>query len=151
MNKLVLCVLLAVTPLLFAAADPVLDQRALAIAQELRCLVCQNQTIADSDAALAVDLRKQVREKLALGMSDRDVRNFMVERYGDFILYRPPVKSTTWFLWFGPFLMLAACLIVLGLKLKRRAHAQPTVALSEAERERVAALLGTFIESKEKT
>ncbi len=151
MNKLVLCVLLAVPPLACAAPNPDLDKRALAIAGELRCLVCQNQTIADSDAALAVDLRKQVREKLALGMSDHDVRNFMVERYGDFILYRPPVKSTTWLLWFGPFLLLAACLIVLGRKLKRRAHAQPTVTLSETERKRVATLLGTITEAKEKT
>ncbi len=157
-NKLVLGFLLAVTPLLVIAQgaprpapDSILEKRALAIAEELRCLVCQNQTIADSDAALAVDLRKQVREKLAQGMSDREVTDFMVARYGDFVLYRPPVKTTTWLLWFGPFLFLAGGLIVLGLKLKRRAHAEPTGALSETERRRVATLLGTTTDSKEET
>jgi cytochrome c-type biogenesis protein CcmH len=157
-HKLVLSFLLAVTPLLVhageapgTAPDPILEKRVLAIAKELRCLVCQNQTIADSDAALAVDLRQQVREKLAQGMSDRDVTDFMVERYGDFVLYRPPVKTTTWLLWFGPFLFLAGGLIVLGLKLKRRAHTAPTDALSETERRRVATLLGTITDSKEKT
>lgn len=158
MNQLVLSFLLVVTPLLVnaeeatsTAPDPVLDKRVLAIAEELRCLVCQNQTIADSDAALAVDLRKQVREKLAQGMSDRDVTEFMVERYGDFVLYRPPVKTTTWLLWFGPFLFLAGGLLVLGRALKRRAHTAPTAFLSEAERRRVATLLGTITESKENT
>ena len=157
-KKLVLSFLLAVTPLLVnareapgTAPDPIFEKRVMAIAEELRCLVCQNQTIADSDAALAVDLRKQVREKLAQGMSDRDVTNFMVERYGDFVLYRPPLKTTTWLLWFGPFLLLAGSLIVLGRKLKRRAHTEPAAALSETEKLRVAALLGTITESKEKT
>lgn len=158
MDKLVFIFLLAVTPLLVnagdapaTAPDALLEKRVLAIAEELRCLVCQNQTIADSDAALAVDLRKQVREKLAQGMSDRDVTDFMVERYGDFVLYRPPVKTTTWLLWFGPFLFLAGGLIALGLKLKRRAPAETTDALSETERRRVATLLGTITDSKEKT
>lgn len=158
MNKLVLCFLLAVTPMLVSAQearstapDPILEKRVLAIAEELRCLVCQNQTIADSDAALAVDLRNQVREKLAQGMSDRDVTDFMVERYGDFVLYRPPVKTTTWLLWFGPFLLLAGGLIVLGRNLKMRAHTEPTAALSETETRRVATLLATITESKEKT
>ncbi len=157
-NSLVLGFLLAVTPLFVDAGeapgtvpDAILEKRVLAIAEELRCLVCQNQTIADSDAALAVDLRKQVREKLAQGMSDRDVTDFMVERYGDFVLYRPPVKTTTWLLWFGPFLFLAGGLIALGLKLKRRALSEPTAALSETEKQRVAALLGTIAESKENT
>ena len=155
-NKLLFSFLLAVAPLLVTAEeapgtapDPILEKRVLAIAEELRCLVCQNQTIADSDAALAVDLRKQVREKLAQGMSDRDVTDFMVERYGDFVLYRPPVKTTTWLLWFGPFLLLAGGLIGLGLKLKRKAHAEPTAALFETEKRRVATLIGTLTESKE--
>ena len=158
LNKLVLSFLLAVTPLLVNAEeaprpspDPILEKRVLAIAEELRCLVCQNQTIADSDAALAVDLRQQVREKLAQGMSDRDVSAFMVERYGDFVLYRPPVKTTTLLLWFGPFLLLAGGLIVLGRNLKRRARTEPAAALSEAEKRRVATLLGASIESKENT
>jgi cytochrome c-type biogenesis protein CcmH len=158
MNDLVLSWLLLASAVLARAGeapgtapDPVLEQRVMAIAQELRCLVCQNQTIADSDADLAVDLRQQVREKLAQGMSDRDVSEFMVARYGDFVLYRPPVKHTTWLLWFGPFVLLAAGLTVLGLKLKRRAQSEPTAALSDTERRRAAALLGTLTESKEKT
>jgi cytochrome c-type biogenesis protein CcmH len=158
MNDLVLSWLLLASAVLARAGeapgtapDPVLEQRVMAIAQELRCLVCQNQTIADSDADLAVDLRQQVREKLAQGMSDRDVSEFMVARYGDFVLYRPPVKHTTWLLWFGPFVLLAAGLMVLGLKLKRRAQSEPTAALSDTERRRAAALLGTLTESKEKT
>jgi cytochrome c-type biogenesis protein CcmH len=132
------------------AADPVLEKHVLAISEELRCLVCQNQTIADSHADLAVDLRNQVREKLIQGMSDRQVVDFMVQRYGDFVLYRPPVKATTWFLWFGPFLLLLGGLVFLGLNLKRRARDMPAVALSEEEMLRVAALLGSSTESKEK-
>jgi cytochrome c-type biogenesis protein CcmH len=157
-NSVVLSFLLVATALPVNAEearssvpDPMLEKRVLAIAEELRCLVCQNQTIADSDAALAVDLRQQVREKLAQGLSERDVTDFMVERYGDFVLYRPPVKTTTWLLWFGPFLFLAGGLIVLCLKLKQRAHTEPTDALTETERRRVATLLGTITDSKEKT
>jgi len=131
------------------AADPVLEKHVLAISEELRCLVCQNQTIADSHADLAVDLRNQVREKLIQGMSDRQVVDFMVQRYGDFVLYRPPVKATTWFLWFGPFLLLLGGLVFLGLNLKRRARDMPAVALSEEEMLRVAALLGSNINMKE--
>lgn len=133
------------------AADPVLEKHVLAISEELRCLVCQNQTIADSHADLAVDLRNQVREKLSHGMSDRAVIDFMVQRYGDFVLFRPPVKATTWLLWFGPFLFLIGGLVFLGLKLRRRARNMPAVVLSEAEMLRVAALLGSSPESKEKT
>jgi len=133
------------------SADPVLEKHVMAIAEELRCLVCQNQTIADSHADLAIDLRNQVREKLAQGMSDRDVIDFMVQRYGDFVLYRPPVKATTWLLWFGPFLFLVGGIFFLGLKLKRRARDLPVVTLSEAEKTRVTALLASTTESKDKT
>src|SRR6516225_8551972 len=104
------------------AADPALEARMLAITGELRCLVCQNQTIADSHADLAVDLRRQVREKLAQGWSDQQVVDYMVDRYGDFVLYRPPVKSTTWLLWFGPFLLLVLGLAILGWRIKSRAR-----------------------------
>jgi cytochrome c-type biogenesis protein CcmH len=134
-----------------AAADPALEKRVMAIAEELRCLVCQNQTIADSDADLAVDLRNQVREKLAQGMPDREVVNFMVQRYGDFVLYRPPVKTTTWLLWFGPFLLLVGALVFLALKVKRRGQLEPAVPLSEADMQRARTLLGTTPETKEKT
>ena len=81
------------------------------IAEELRCLVCQNETIAASHADLAVDLRKQIRQKLQQGQSEEQILDFMVQRYGDFVLYRPPVKSSTWLLWGGPFLLLGAALI----------------------------------------
>lgn len=102
------------------AADPVLERRVLQIANELRCLVCQNQTIADSQADLAVDLRRQVREMLQRGHDDDEVIAFMTERYGDFVLYRPPVRAATWVLWFGPALLLAGGLGTLAWVLRRR-------------------------------
>jgi cytochrome c-type biogenesis protein CcmH len=90
------------------ATDPKLEAQVQRVASELRCLVCQNQTIADSNADLAQDLRGQVRTMLASGKSEAEVREFMVARYGDFILYRPPFKPTTLLLWIGPFVLLAA-------------------------------------------
>lgn len=103
------------------ASDPALEHRVLRIAGELRCLVCQNQTIADSQAELAVDLRRQVREMLQRGESDARVIAFMTERYGDFVLYRPPVKASTWVLWFGPAVLLLGGLGTLAWVLRRRA------------------------------
>jgi cytochrome c-type biogenesis protein CcmH len=103
-----------------AAADPALEARMQAIAVELRCLVCQNQTIADSHADLAVDLRNQVREMLRQGKSDREIIDYMTARYGDFVLYRPPVKGTTMLLWFGPAVLMLSALAVLILVLRRR-------------------------------
>lgn len=129
-------------------ADPVLEKRVMALSEELRCLVCQNQTLADSHAELAIDLKNQVREKLASGMSDKEVVDYMVERYGDFVLYRPPVKAATWPLWFGPFLLLVAAIFLLLRKLaKRRAD---TSTLSESELQRAAALLDGATVNKEK-
>ena len=129
------------------SGNPELEKHVMAISEELRCLVCQNQTIADSHAELAVDLRNQVREKLEQGMSDKDIVAYMVERYGDFVLYRPPVKTTTWLLWFGPFLLLIGGVIFLGMKLRR---GRPNVeALPESEMQRAAALLGATVEKKE--
>ena len=122
-----------------AAADPALEQRVMTLAAELRCLVCQNQTIADSNAPLADDLRNQVREKMRQGASDSQIMDFMVERYGDFVLYRPPVKATTLLLWFGPLLLVAAGLLVLLRRLRRRPAPEPE--LSAAERERARKLL----------
>ncbi|WP_348983154.1 cytochrome c-type biogenesis protein [Herbaspirillum sp. ST 5-3] len=122
-----------------AAADPALEKRMLDLTEQLRCLVCQNQTIADSHAELAIDLKNQVREKLAAGMSDKDVINYMVERYGDFVLYKPPVKGATWLLWFGPFLLLIGGIAVLVVKVKRRDA--PTDNVPEEEMKRAASLL----------
>lgn len=103
-----------------SAANVAIEKRVNALAEELRCLVCQNQTIADSNAGLAVDLKNQIREKLAEGMSEREIIDYMVQRYGDFVLYRPPVKTTTLLLWFGPPLLLALGLSLLLVTLQRR-------------------------------
>lgn len=132
-----------------AAANPALEKRVMALSEELRCLVCQNQTLADSHAELAIDLKNQVREKLAQGLSDKDVVDYMVQRYGDFVLYRPPVKRSTWLLWFGPFLLLAGGLGVLGLKLNRRRV--PSDVLPDSELERAAQLLGAAPHMKDLT
>jgi len=108
-----------------AAADPVLEARMTRIAAELRCLVCQNQTIADSNADLAQDLRRQVREMIQQGRSDDQIIEFMTARYGDFVLYRPPLKASTALLWFGPALLLVGGLLVLVLVLRRRSRMAP--------------------------
>jgi len=121
------------------AQDPALDKRVTGLAHELRCLVCQNQTIADSNAPLAVDLRNQIREQLARGASEREVIDFMVARYGDFVLYKPPFKATTLALWLGPFALLAAGALLLWRRLARRRAPAPQ--LTEAERARAAKLL----------
>jgi len=105
-----------------AAPDPALEARMLEITTELRCLVCQNQTIADSHADLAVDLREEVREMLPRGQSKQQILDYMTARYGDFVLYRPPVKTTTWMLWFGPLLLLAGGLAGLALVLRHRSR-----------------------------
>jgi len=108
-----------------AVADPVLEARMLSITSELRCLVCQNQTIADSHAELADDLRRQVREMLVRGDTDQQIIDYMTARYGDFVLYRPPVKATTWLLWFGPGLLLVGGLAALALVLRQRSRMSP--------------------------
>jgi cytochrome c-type biogenesis protein CcmH len=123
-----------------AAADPVLEQRVMTLSAELRCLVCQNQTIADSNAPLAEDLRNQVREKMRQGISDSQIIDFMVARYGDFVLYRPPLKLTTVLLWFGPLLLLAAGFVVLLRRVLRRRPA-PDLEMTAAEKKRARTLL----------
>ena len=122
-----------------AAFPQDLEKRTAALAHELRCLVCQNQTIAESNAPLAVDLRNQIREQLAAGRSERDVREYMVARYGDFVLYNPPLKATTLLLWGGPFLLLALGIFLLLRRIRRRPVEAPP--LSEPERARAAKLL----------
>jgi len=122
-----------------AQSDPALEKRVAGLAHELRCLVCQNQTLAESNAPLAVDLRNQIREQLQQGASEQDVLDFMVARYGDFVLYRPPFKATTLALWAGPFLLLALGISLLARRLARRRVPEPP--LSDAERARAARLL----------
>jgi cytochrome c-type biogenesis protein CcmH len=90
------------------AEDPVVEQRLIAISEDMRCLVCQNESLAASRAELAQDLRRELRELIRAGKSDEEIRQFMVSRYGDFVLYKPPVKPTTWLLWGGPFALLLA-------------------------------------------
>ncbi len=116
----------------------------MGIASELRCLVCQNQTLADSNAELAVDLRASIREQLARGASEREVLDFMVARYGDFVLYRPPLKASTVLLWAGPFLFLAlGAFILIRRLLRKRPQEQP---MSDEDRARAARLLGSIKE-----
>ena len=124
---------------LFSQEDAALEKRVRELSHELRCLVCQNQTLADSNAPLAVDLRNQVREQLKSGKSERDVIEFLTARYGDFVLYRPPVKASTALLWGGPFLLLALGLFFLFRKIGRRAAPSPE--LSDEDRARAAKLL----------
>jgi len=140
----VLLVLLLAAPAL--AADRPLDDaaqegRALQLHKELRCLVCQNQSIAESNAELAADLRRLVRERIAAGASDDEVRAYMVARYGDWVLLAPPVKRQTWALWFGP----AALLLLAGLGVllwyRRGSNRPPPPTLSAEERRRLEALL----------
>ena len=111
--------------------DVALDARLKALENELRCLVCQNQTLAESTAPLAEDLRKEVRDLAIAGKSDDDIRGYLVARYGDFVLYNPPVKATTYLLWFGPFALLAGGVVAWWVIVRRRSRsgrAQPAEA-----------------------
>lgn len=159
-NRIVCTLILLFLPLLqglTAYADearPVagnveLENRVMAIAGELRCLVCQNQTIADSHAPLAIDLRNEVRDMLQQGKSKDEILKYMVNRYGDFVLYRPLVKSSTWLLWFGPLLLLVLALLFLGFKLRQKNREMLQEAmLSPAEREQALSLLSEIDEGK---
>jgi cytochrome c-type biogenesis protein CcmH len=115
------------------SADPALEARMMVIAEELRCLVCQNETIAASHADLAIDLKNQIRIKLTQGQSQKQILDFMVERYGDFVLYRPPLKTTTVLLWLGPFTLLAIAVLMLVLNVRRRRRSAQPAALSDAD------------------
>lgn len=124
------------------ADDPELESRVIELSQTLRCLVCQNETIAASRAPLAVDLRNQVREQLAAGKSEDEVVDFLVGRYGDFVLYKPPFRASTVLLWLGPGALAILGLGWLSLRLRRRAAEATTPELSEAERAQARRLLG---------
>ena len=123
------------------AEDPVVEQRLIAISEEMRCLVCQNESLAGSRADLAVDLRRELREQIRQGRSDAEIREFMVSRYGDFVLYRPQVKPITYLLWGGPFVLMIAGVIVLMMYLRRRGRATANASLSQDEASRAEALL----------
>ena len=116
------------------AADPVLEKRMIGLAENLRCLVCQNESLASSHAELAEDLRREVREQMAQGKNDQEIIDYLVARYGDFVLYKPPVKSYTVLLWFGPFALLLIAVGVLVFQLrKRRRTVQESVLTPEAQ------------------
>lgn len=123
------------------ADDPVTEQRLIAISEEMRCLVCQNESLAGSRSDLANDLRREIRVLIVEGKTDEQIRNFMVERYGDFVLYRPPVKPITWLLWIGPFVILLAGIIGLMVYLRRRNQSMPSATLSAEDNRRIDALL----------
>lgn len=124
-----------------APLDPESDRRLRALSAELRCLVCQNQTLADSNAELAVDLRRQVEAMIARGDSDAQIKTYLVDRYGDFVLYRPPVQGNTALLWFGPFALLVIGAIVWGLVQRRSRRAQPVPPPSVDAEKRARSLL----------
>jgi cytochrome c-type biogenesis protein CcmH len=122
--------------------DPALEARARALGKELRCLVCQNQSIDDSDADLARDLRQVVRDRLVAGDSDKAVIDYVTQRYGDFVLLRPPVNPSTWLLWFGPVIVLLGGGLLLAAYFRGRGReAAPAADLDAAERERLRRLL----------
>ena len=126
-----------------SAADPVLEERVMKLSRELRCLVCQNETLADSRADLAEDLRNQIREQMKAGKSDKEIITFLTDRYGKFVLYRPPVDPTTYLLWFGPFVLLLAGLLFLFRYVKQRSGLIAESPLSAEERRRAEALLAS--------
>jgi cytochrome c-type biogenesis protein CcmH len=117
------------------------EARFRSLSEQLRCLVCQGQSIADSNADLANDLKREVRRMILAGQTDAEIKDFMVARYGDFVLFKPPVKSSTYLLWFGPF-----GLLIIGLGvwfvLARRRQDEATTTLSAADKARLAQLLG---------
>jgi cytochrome c-type biogenesis protein CcmH len=123
------------------AKDPVIERRMVILAEELRCLVCQNESLASSHAELADDLRREVRELMQKGMTDQEIKNYLVARYGDFVLYEPPMKNSTLLLWFGPFALLIAGLGVLVFQMRNRKKSVTEDVLSPEAEARAAALL----------
>jgi cytochrome c-type biogenesis protein CcmH len=123
------------------AADPVLEKRMIGLADKLRCLVCQNESLASSHADLAEDLRREVRELMQKGMSDDEIVDYLVSRYGDFVLYDPPMKSYTMLLWFGPFALLFVAGLGLVMQLRKRRETVPEANLTPEAHQRAAALL----------
>jgi len=151
MKRIIIIALLLMLPIFDGVAkeavpmakDPVVELRMNELAEELRCLVCQNQSLAASDSDFANDLRREIRDMIYRGLSDQEIVEFMVQRYGDFILFRPPVKSTTILLWFGPLLLMVIGLGILYLTLRRRRRAITDTPLSADELKRAESLLST--------
>ena len=123
------------------AEDPEIERRMIALSEDLRCLVCQNESLAGSRADFANDLRREIREQMHANKSDKEIVDFLVARYGDFVLYRPPVKSSTMFLWFGPFIFLLIGAVLLVVYLKRRRNQIEEPMLSEQQRKQAESLL----------
>ena len=123
------------------AQDEAAEKRLVAISSELRCLVCQNESLAGSNAELAHDLRREIRGQIQAGKSDGEIMDFMVSRYGDFVRYRPPLKGTTLLLWFGPALLFLGGFAALVVFLRRRARAVTETTLSDADRQQAEQLL----------
>jgi len=123
------------------AEDPVVEQRLTIIAEELRCLVCQNESLAGSRADLAMDLRREVRSLIKSGKTDAEIKEFLVSRYGDFVLYRPPVKPTTLLLWFGPLILLIGAVWILISIVRRSQRLTDTPVLDDQQRAKAQALL----------
>ncbi len=126
------------TPL---AEDPAVERRLISISEEMRCLVCQNESLSGSRSELAQDLRREIRDLIKQGKTDAEIRTFMVDRYGDFVLYRPPVKPITWLLWIGPFVLMIAGIVALLMYLRRRNTQVAKTTLSDDENKRIDALL----------
>jgi cytochrome c-type biogenesis protein CcmH len=123
------------------ADNPTIEARMVGIAEELRCLVCQNESLASSHAELAEDLRREVRDLIAQGKTDQEIKDYLVARYGDFVLYKPQVKPLTWVLWFGPFVLLLLAVLGVGMYLRQRRALVQTTVLSDEERARAEQLL----------
>lgn len=144
MRRLALLLCLVLPSLIWAEEAKLsaeLEQRVKALAHELRCLVCQNQTIADSNADLAIDLRTQIREQIAAGKTDQQIKDYMVARYGDFVLYKPPVQSNTLLLWIAPFGLLIGGVAFLFWQLAKRRKRPAPQAFSADDLQRAEALL----------
>lgn len=123
--------------------DPVVEKRLHALSKELRCLVCQNETLADSQAGLAEDLRREVREQIKAGKTDQEIIQFLTQRYGQFILYRPQVTPTTYLLWFGPFVLLIGGLFILFSYIRQRRDSISDKPLTTEEKQRASELLAS--------
>jgi len=132
---------LAADGMALPVGDPVVEARVNKLAEELRCLTCMGQSIADSQSSFSIDMKREIRDMVRAGKNDKEIMEFMVQRYGDFVLYRPPVKSTTWLLWGGPFLFLILSLVFLMLKLRKRSG-QTAAELTETEHQQAVHLLG---------